>query len=65
MPSSQVGYGGQLIGEYCDFLSDHIQQDSAQWRIWQVAGQFFQSEETGGESPRKESYIEPEDPESG
>jgi hypothetical protein len=35
----------QLIRDYCDFLSEHINKDSAQWRIWQVAGQFFQSTE--------------------
>jgi hypothetical protein len=33
----------QLMNDYCGFLSSHIQADSAQWRIWQVAGQFFQS----------------------
>jgi len=32
----------QLIDDYCDFLTAHIQQDPAQWRIWQVAEQFFQ-----------------------
>ena len=33
----------QLIGEYCSYLGEHIRRDSAQWRIWQVAGQFFQT----------------------
>jgi hypothetical protein len=32
----------QLMDEYCDFMSGHIRQDPAQWRIWQVAEQFFQ-----------------------
>jgi hypothetical protein len=32
----------QLIGDYCEFLTEHIGADSAQWRIWQVADQFFQ-----------------------
>jgi hypothetical protein len=32
----------QLMGDYCGFLSEHIEADSAQWRIWQVADQFFQ-----------------------
>jgi hypothetical protein len=40
-PQSQT----QLIDDYCEFLSRHIRGDSAQWRIWQVAGQFFQSME--------------------
>lgn len=34
----------QLISDYCGFLSEHISRDSAQWRIWQVAEQFFQPE---------------------
>jgi hypothetical protein len=38
-PQSQ----GQLINDFCEFLTNHIRQDSAQWRIWQVAEQFFQA----------------------
>jgi hypothetical protein len=34
----------QLLENYCEFLGTHIRSDSAQWRIWQVAGQFFQPE---------------------
>ena len=37
-PQSQT----QLIDDYCEFLTAHIRQDSAQWRIWSVADQFFQ-----------------------
>jgi hypothetical protein len=50
MPPKVPKSSQQLIGDYCEFLSTHIQADSAQWRIWQVAGQFFQSaanDETG------------------
>ena len=43
MPPKRPESSQQLIGNYCDFLSTHIHADSAQWRIWQVAGQFFQS----------------------
>lgn len=32
----------QLMGDYCQFLSGHLAEDSAQWRIWTAAGQFFQ-----------------------
>ncbi|NND45432.1 MAG: hypothetical protein HKN58_08915 [Xanthomonadales bacterium] len=30
-----------FMAGYCDFLDRHIRADSAQWRIWQVAEQFF------------------------
>lgn len=30
-----------FIRDYCDHLSAHIRADPAQWRIWQVAEQFF------------------------
>ncbi|MBT8061475.1 MAG: hypothetical protein KJO85_02255 [Gammaproteobacteria bacterium] len=33
--------GDALIEDYCRYLEDHLLADSAQWRIWQVAGQFF------------------------
>ncbi len=41
----------QLIDDYCRFMTAHIQPDSAQWRIWGVADQFFQpiSETAAGE----------------
>jgi hypothetical protein len=32
----------QLMGDYCQFLTEHLRKDSAQWRIWTAAGQFFQ-----------------------
>jgi hypothetical protein len=31
----------EMLGAYCAFLSSHLRADSAQWRIWQVADQFF------------------------
>ena len=31
-----------FIRDYCDNLTIHIRADPAQWRIWQVAEQFFQ-----------------------
>ena len=34
--------GDTLMDEYCRYLGAHLAEDSAQWRIWQVAGQFFQ-----------------------
>ena len=40
LPQSQR----QLIDDYCSYLTDHINRDPAQWRIWQVAGQFFQDD---------------------
>ena len=44
MPPRRPESQHQLIDEYCAFMSGLIEQDSAQWRIWQVAGQFFQDE---------------------
>lgn len=41
-----AGSSGALIREYCAFLGRHLGEDSAQWRIWQVADQFFQAEVT-------------------
>jgi hypothetical protein len=38
-----AGSSEALIQEYCAFLGRHIERDSAQWRIWQVADQFFQT----------------------
>ena len=32
----------RLISDYCDFMTAKIRRDSAQWRIWTVANQFFQ-----------------------
>lgn len=39
----------QLIRDYCEFLGEHINKDSAQWRIWQAADQFFQPAEIKNE----------------
>lgn len=36
MPASEV-----FMQRYCDFLDQHLRADPAQWRIWQVAEQFF------------------------
>lgn len=30
-----------FMQDYCDFLDRHLRADPAQWRIWQVAEQFF------------------------
>ncbi len=32
----------EFMRDYCDILTAHIRADPAQWRIWQVAEQFFQ-----------------------
>ena len=42
LPARRPQSQEQLIEDYCRFLSSHISSDSAQWRIWQVADQFFQ-----------------------
>ena len=47
MPPRRPQSQQQMMGEYCDFLTAHIQQDSAQWRLWQVADQFFQPQDNG------------------
>jgi hypothetical protein len=31
-----------MLGAYCAFLGRHLGTDSAQWRIWRAADQFFQ-----------------------
>lgn len=31
----------EFLQNYADFLSDHLASDSAQWRIWHVADQFW------------------------
>ncbi len=49
MPAKRADSEQQLIRGYCEFLTTHIQADSAQWRIWQVAAQFFQPLNTEGE----------------
>lgn len=35
---------------YCDHLSEHLRSDSSQWRIWQVAQQFFPPSGAGQQS---------------
>lgn len=42
--------GSELISDYCRYLEHHLASDSAQWRIWQVAGQFFVSPSQAGNS---------------
>lgn len=37
----ESGPDSRLIADYCRYLEAHLMADSAQWRIWQVAGQFF------------------------
>ena len=55
MPPRRSQSQQQLIGDYCDFLTAHIQQDSAQWRLWQVADQFFQPQDKSDpEGPTQE-----------
>jgi hypothetical protein len=44
-----AGSADDLISDYCAFLEQHLATDSAQWRIWQVAGQFFRTREARGE----------------
>jgi hypothetical protein len=44
-----AGTAGALIRDYCAFLERHLEADSAQWRIWQVADQFFGSSNETGE----------------
>jgi hypothetical protein len=34
-----------FFGAYCRHLGEHLERDSAQWRIWEVASQFFPSTE--------------------
>ena len=41
-----AGLTEALVEDYCAYLGRHIEQDSAQWRIWQVADQFFQAPDT-------------------
>lgn len=43
--------GRELIPDYCGFLERHLLEDSAQWRIWQVAGQFFVARDESAAKP--------------
>lgn len=47
-----AGSAGELIREYCAFLEQHLEADSAQWRIWQVADQFFRPRVAATEEPQ-------------
>lgn len=43
-PPSRPDSQEQLLRDYCQFMTGHLRDDSAQWRIWPAAGQFFQRE---------------------
>lgn len=48
----QADTHGAFMERYCGFLQAHLEEDSAQWRIWQVAGQLFPGE-ADGEVPQE------------
>jgi hypothetical protein len=49
-----------FLDDYCVFLDQHLVRDSAHWRIWQVAGQFFPPPESreATDEPRTEPAAE-------
>jgi hypothetical protein len=49
-PARRPESGEQLMGDFCRFMSRHIGADSAQWRIWSVADQFFHDPAPGAGS---------------
>lgn len=40
-PARRVSDPGAFLVAYCELLDRYLKLDSAHWRIWQVAGQFF------------------------
>ena len=50
-----AGSTAALVEDYCAYLGQHIDKDSAQWRIWQVASQFFLERKQETERPAQEA----------